>query len=386
MAEAPSPSPTLVSWEQGLAPTFSIEVEGQNVGPEISALVQRMEYEEADGMASALKMVVKNPDYILSRKKILQPGNEVAVSYGYGTEKAYVGRAVIVRHRPTFAQAEFPSIEVTGYSKDYQMMSKEPLKGKERVFALCTLDTVVMAVADRWKMAEDIDPCGVELEVVQKAGMSDWELVKGCSNISNFFLWVDADKDGTWTLHFKSPASPLAQKAKIALKYNSGEDSTLASFEPEMLIQGGMTKLRVLATDCVRGESIDEEVEAEDDPAGVTVTGTLLDDLKSPPQSRAAIKLFIKDYSFTIVPRCGFANAGQATAWAQAWYRRHERDFVTARGSTLIGIPSLRARQIHAIKGTSPEFDGDYYFSRVAHVFSNDTGYTCDFDCRKVIK
>lgn len=378
---------SLVAARKGLSPIFSIEVGGKDFGPDITSLVKRLEYEEAEGMASILRLNIANPDFVLTRKKLLQPGNELAVYFGYGSDIEFVGRAVIVKSSPTFPGREMPTIEVVGYSKDYQLMAQEPEKGKDRVWNQVSLDAVVSAVADRWKFETgDIDISGSVIDVVQKAGMSDWELVRGCANIDGYWAWVDGDANGKWYLHYKNPQKPILQTFELTLRYNSGEETTLESFDPAESIFGGITKLRVLATDCLKGGIINEEVDTSDSPADTKFSGRLDEDLPEPPASREAIKLFIKDYSFSIVPSRPFRNAGEATLWAKSWFARHRQDFIMARGRTLIGIPGLRSRQVHKISGLSEEFDGKYFFSRVAHLFSNEDGYVCDFSCRKVVE
>jgi phage protein D len=374
-----------MSWQQGLAPSFSIEVEGTDIGPALSALVKRVEYEDADGLAGLFRLHIANPDFILTRKKLLQPGNEIAIYFGYGENKVFVGRAIIVRPTQNYPSREMPTIDVVGYTRDYQMMNQEPEKGKDRVWGLATIDTVVGAVADRWKLEADVDPTTESLDVLQKAGMSDWELLRGCANIASYVLWIDGDADGKWWLHFKDPAK-LEQDVELDLKYNSGPNTLLDYFSPETSIAGGTTKLRVLATDTLKGTVINEEVEADTATADVKFTGDLEEDLPEAPKSREAIKLFFKDYSVAIVPDRGFLNAGEVTTWAKAWFKKHRDDFVTARGRTLIGLPALKARTTHKISGVSEDLDGKWYFSRVMHVFSNEEGYQCDFDCRKVLE
>jgi len=367
-----------------LAPGFNIKVAGQDVGDSLTALVDRLEYESVDGMADVIKLTVKNPEFLLTDKKILKPGNEIQVWFGYGNSLSHIGNGIIVKVRPSFPKSGYPTLTVVAYTKDYQMMDSEPEESQDRVFVDFTYDQVVDKIATRYKMEKAIDITEGKFAFTQKASMSDYELVKGLANITGFLFWVDGDENGRWTLHFHDPEVAIDQERKYTFVYNEGNDSSLLTFEPELAIKGSVTKIKIQTKNTVTGTVIEEEIEVTDAPAEVGYNGRVDEDILVPTESPESVKLFIGEYSFSAVPQKRFSSDAEAKAWAAQWFRRNRENWILARGET-IGLETLRARQVHAVQGIGTDYDGDYYFTRVSHIFSNSSGYLCNFNARKVL-
>jgi phage protein D len=98
----------------------------------------------------------------------------------------------------------------------------------------------------------------------------------------------------------------------------------------------------------------------------------------------SSIKVFIDDWAFDIRANRRFRNEQELALWAAQWFRRNRENFMLSSGH-LVGLETLRARQIHGLQGMGKLYDGDYYFSRVRHLFSKDSGYNIEFNARKVV-
>lgn len=243
-----------------------------------------------------------------------------------------------------------------------------------------------IAKSSHYKMEADVDPTPESPKnFVHKVGLKDYDFVQGLSNITGFIFWVDADKTGRWTLHFKDPATLKEQEVERTFYYNQGDLSSLLSFKPELLIRDLETKVKVQAKDNKTGKLIEFEVEEDSNQApDIKAQGTMTDKINGNYTTASDIKLFIGDFSFDIVGNRNFKDAQEAQAWARQWFRRNREQFILASGET-IGIEDLMARQVHTLKGLGQGYDGKYYFTKVKHVYSENDGYICDFAVRKMV-
>lgn len=425
------------------APDFRITIQGAQVPIGVRQLVERVEYESSDGMADLMRVVLRDPNYIppkgltargpvrglgsggsgsgshlsIRDVKVFQPGNEMTLSLGYGTELRHIGRVVIRKVRPNFPRTDIPSVEVIGYTKDSVMMDNAPVPPKEkpqgkkkkgqtgRAFKNSTFADAVRARAREYDFSLDVDDTpdrNSPHNFFQKTGLSDYDFVKGLSNITGFFFWVDdrndegkPDPQGKWWLHFKNPTTlrrAVVQEKQYTFKYDSQNLSSLLDFEPELALQGATTKLQARVKDPVTGKIFDatfsEDNEDSPDPLAVVPNDVELDVTNNVLQgeytSASSVKLFLSDYSFQVRTNRRFRSEAELIQWARQWYRRHRENFVLSSG-TIIGVENVLARQYHTLAGIGMGLDGEYYFTNVAHHLSNSAGYELQCTMRKVV-
>lgn len=408
------------------APNFDINVQGASVPLGIRRLVQRIEYESSDGMADVMKIVFRDPTLIppkgltaigslgglgaggggsgsslsLRETKVFLPGNEISLSLGYGTDLNHVGRAVIRKVRPNFPREEIPTVEVIAYTADSRMMDNAPEKSKKkggkggRAFKGATFAEAVRDRAADYGFVPDVDDTlDAPHNFIQKVGLTDYDFVNGLSNLTGFFFWVDGEANGTWNLHFKNPDKLRQQDLQsktFTFEYNHGQLSSLLDFEPELAIQGSVTKLQVKVKHPDTGVTLEAEFEEENDNspdplAHVTDDIKISDNILDGDWSTASdIKLFINDFSFEVRANRRFTTEAELVAWAKQWFRRNRENFVLSNG-TIIGVESILARQIHKLKGLNAGLDGEYFFSNVAHIMEANSGYTLECGMRKVV-
>lgn len=367
-----------------LAPRFIVDIGGE-LDTGITQFVESVTYESADGMADMAKLVIQNPKLDLQDLKVFQPGNEMSIWLGYGTrEFEHIGRVVLRRTTWQFPRDGTPKINVSGYTLDAKMMDNSPEKSKRRRFVDMKFSDIVTLVGLDYKIANfDVDETEDEPTTrAQVAGVSDYQVIKGAANITGYFFWVDGDENGEWTLHFKSPANVLeGQETDFLFSYNNGDLSTLFSFNPELLIQGTTTKLKVQFYDPKKKKTVTEEVEADlesPDLQAAAEAEANEDEL----ENAVSIKIFFQDFSFETETKKKFKTAGEAKRWAAQWFRRQREAFILGNGE-IPGVESLRARQIHTLDGIGNTLVGKWYFSRVKHILNTNSGYECKFDARK---
>lgn len=378
---------------QNLAPNFAVAISDSLLGVGLTELVQSLEYESVDGIIDEARLTLSNPDLILSNSPIWQPGNELDIWFGYGAELGYVGRVIIVRPELDFPRGDdVPTIMVKGYTKDQLLMQNSPGSDKSatRDFKNVLIHDAIAQVAKRGTYnfdTLDIDETPNRNAKIQKSDMSDYDFIKGMSNLVGYYFWIDyspQEEGGTgWTLHFKNPETLVTQENIYTFQYNLGDKSTLLDFRPELSMTGAVTKIQAQCRDPKTNKLFVVEFNDDEEAPDVRYTGdpeSVIDEEHT--TAGAVVKLFFGDYAIETVSDKKFKTKADLTWWAQNWFRAKRENFIIGRG-TVIGIPDLRARQTHTLKGLAESLDGDYYFARVRHTFNADDGYLVDFTARK---
>jgi hypothetical protein len=395
----------------GMAPEYAIYINGFEMPEEITQFVTRLEYENADQVVDKISMDLMNPEFSLSERKFILPGNTILIYGGYG-KLEFLGAGIVTNVRMNFPQDEMPTISVTAYSKDYFMTQRQPdldqkttsnprqeersvrveKQNKVDVWGVTDYSTAIRAVGERYGFFFTDEEGNSTIEktpyppenLYQIQGMTDYELCIGLANLIGWCFWVDADKNGRWRMHFKSPKSARkGQKKTYTLRYNDGDTSTLLSFEPEMLIGELYTKIsgEISRPDgSIKTQaSIIYEQGAQWSPVATRFDQTVEGPISKPED----VKIFMKDFAITIPDVTGIKTEDDLARFLKVWVERHENSFIMASG-TCVGLELLRARQVHKIANVGTLYDGDWIFDSVRHLFTPDEGYVCEFHARRI--
>lgn len=416
------------------APSFKITIQNNPITYGIRELIQQVEYESVDGMADMCRLQMTDslgPDgkMRIRDSKLFMPGNDLSIWLGYGTQLTHVGRVIIRKVRPTYPPNGAPTIEVVGYTADSLMADSAPEALKEtRHLKKGGTRLKNSKVGRRWKDARFSDAVKDRAEAYgfltdvdtttepptdfyQKANMTDYDFVQGLANLTGFIFWVDGDENGQWTLHFKDPSKLTQadlQEKEYNFKYGDGDFSTLLSFEPELAINGSITKLLVQMKDPETGKVFEARIEEENDDSpdiqvepgntrpgatppkgfdstsgqpGLSVTGN---EIKGPLTTASDMKIYIDDFSFDVRANRRFTSEAQLASWAAQWFRKNRENFLLSQG-VIIGLENVMARQIHTLSGIGTAFSGRYQFTRVRHAMNITSGYTTQFSARKTV-
>ena len=250
------------------APVFKLEIEGTDLGVDLTQHVKSIEFESAVDMADLLRITVDNPGWNvgealdtlsesnatdLGAHKAFQPGNEARLYIGHGSADApenFIGAAHLSKHIPDFPQTGIPTLEIVGYDRSHLMMnaSGKVLSGtpptlaeprpvddaddQGQSFENTRHSDVVAAIATQHGFGLDIDATDKAVDVILKKGMSHFELCKGLANLNNRDMWVDYDLTSKkWVLHWKEPNKEDAPGFEF--RYGAGNESSLLAFRPE---------------------------------------------------------------------------------------------------------------------------------------------------------
>lgn len=360
----------------------------------------------------------------------------------------FVGRVQWVKHLPNYPQEGMPQLQVQGYDLSYKMMdnegpvvsagkntkptTKRPVEladDQGQVFQSILHSEVVQRIADMYGLETDIDPTTKRDHMIIKKGRKHFELIQGLANLNNKDLWVDWNiKTRRWTLHWKD--KNRGQSAQYILRYGpdidrnnmlkSNTGGTLLSVEPEYGLRETVSTATILIFDGKNQRWI-SAIEIEDasgpDPifrAGGGIQQRAAVSRRPKPPSKNAptrprkearattLKRKAKDVidealdnatSFRIAaggitidvlpPGMRFKDPEEAGRYLLRWFKSKQDNFIAVKGRT-VGIETLRARQVHTLRGMGSRLDGDYYFTRVNHQMND--GYFCEFTANKVIK
>jgi len=322
---------------------------------------------------------------------------------------------------------------VSGNKPGQKLATKRPVELSDdqgQVFQTILHSEVVSRIADMYGMDKDIDATKIRDHMMIKKGRKHFELVKGLANLNNRDMWVDwSPKTQRWTLHWKE--KNRVQAAKYILRYaadvdknsqfNANTAGTLLGFEPEYGIRETVSTATILIFDGKNQRWV-SAIEIEDasgpdpifKPGGGIAQRSAVSRRPKPPkpgvtpkakktEARATtLKRNAKDVigealdnatSFRIAaggttidvlpPGNRFKNPEDAAKFLFRWFQNKQDNFIAGKGRT-IGIETLRARQVHTLRGLGERLEGDYFFTRVNHSQAGEK-YHCEFNANRVI-
>lgn len=387
-----------------LVPAFEIWIEGSRIGGDLSMLVTSVEYESSDGIADEMRVVFANPEYKLSNSTLWRQGNQLDLWIGYGKNLVHIGRGIIARPSPKYVRDGMPTIEITAYSKDFLMMENKPApqlkerkaRGKKaaeqtrdiRNFQKYLVTDSALEVASRPAYRFDlIDIDEMErprYSNAQKADITDYQYVKGLANSIGWLFWVDYAPESGWVFHFRDPKKTRVQDRVYTFEHYNGNKSTLLDFEPELSLTGSVSTLQVQCRDTDSNETLIDEFTDDQTAPDSRYRGNPEERIdETVTTAGAVVRLFFGDHFVDVVSDRQFRTNAELRVWAEQWWRRKRENFVVGRG-TVVGLPDLRARQVHTLKLPDVSLSGDYYFARVRHTFG-ENGYLVDFSARKLV-
>ena len=424
-----------------LAPFYALEVEGEWVWSDITRYIKSVEFEQTVDMCDRLKILIENPGHgfdvlgdmsspenrspDFTSHKVFLPGNQVDLLGGYGaySRSVHLGRAKLWRHAPRFPRDEHPTLDIIGYDMSKAMMGERTDitiaaggntqrtnndDNEGNVYPEMTHSEAVRVIADKYGFIADVDDSDRVDNLFQKRDMNDYAFVRGLANVNSREFWVDYDYYGTqsWVLHWKNPAQD--DRPLYTFRYRDGNKSSLLEFEPEYTLDDGPIELRVMYFDRRTGqweylsEDSGQDATADEDPRfrrgtrrgsrrtvrrrsdGTERAGEARRAIAEEITSASRLRLAAGGHSIDVVSDRHFGSIADALDFAKRWFTARRNNFILGTGK-VVGVETLRPRQVHRLEGLGPRLSGDYYFILVRHSFVPDVGYTCEFKCHKIV-
>lgn len=426
-----------------IAPNFDLSISGRDASKAsglfeaVRPLISGVVYEEDEEMSSMFELHLINradtaPElranwHAVVDSKAFQEGNTVDLWMGYGGVRQYMGRVDIVKWLPTFPASGAPVFTLKGYDGRHRMQlgnqvrAKSSLKTKRKVAWRKQPDEVtVKKIAAKYGYGADVDETEVKRRKkiakrtrtvshydatgapvfyasntytrvesvfptrVQPAQMSDWEFLRKLAKINRFDLWVAYSETlRKYVIHFKRRQD--IGTPEYLFTYN-GRDGSLISAEPEFAIQEQPTDVEVLYFD-KRRRKIERTVindinAAEDVRLGSASPGNFHAQRTISKGARVRFSAF--GQAIEAIADRPFRSKKDAETFVRNWLKERERDFLILRGR-VVGLETLRPRQIHQLEGMGARLDGFYRLTQVRHEMLPGQQYQCAFTAYKVL-
>lgn len=296
---------------------------------------------------------------------------------------------------------------------------------------------IAKRIAAKYGMEVDVDETDRLLKnatgegIVQKKGLTDYQMMSMLANISQCEFFVDyvpptisfnpleglnfktyEHPGAGWTLHFKKSAE--RNQPGYIFVYGAGNKTTLLSYSAEYGLRDNITELTVSGWHDGRwvsmvlieglegpdprfrqgGGAMDrtKSVVQEDPTAKPKTTKAKTKILNQAGEANQLIKNALRSATQFKLAATGvaidvqhrpFSSLEELAEFAYRWFKARKDNFIIGKGK-LVGLETLRARQVHRFDGVGP-LSGLYYFINVNHVMDADGGYSCEYTARKVI-
>lgn len=406
----PSSQVVVISPDQGYAPAFSVDVEGEPVGVHVQDDVLEIHVVlELDQMAS-FEITFNNWDdknlrfkYSESeaRDELFKISRLVAVKLGYADRLVPVVSGQITSLSPAFPQSGAPTIRISGTDALQKLKDSKPRPGQQVYYNGKQDWQIVQQVAKRAPnnmqvFIPDQAKAGPTYSQVVQKNQDDASFLMERAKRIDYDLYVESDAvTGTQTLHFQPPADGrngttaqvfqlaygpgLAAEEQRAMAASGSAAATAGSqllpnlieFTPTLTAAAQVSRLTVRGWDPRTKKPISATATADDLPSGQGggLTGP------------AAATEALGGREDTVID-APVASAEEARNLAIALLRERAYLFITGTGR-IAGLPDLRLRNMLEIHGIGLRFSGNYYVTRVEHTLSS-SGFFTAFRARRI--
>lgn len=417
-----------------LAPDFSLSIEGigaaksRSLFEAIRPLVASCSIEFDEEMSTLFELVVINqPEeavanvggfgapvnwQVVLNSKAFQEGNSVDLFMGYAGVKRFMGRTEIVKWLPDFGPDGPTSFVIKGFDGRHEMatgnqfrvgkkigssVSAPPTtprsrrrsrrKRKRRTFYREQDHDIVRRIAEKYGYGADVDVTDRRAVATRshETSVSDWQFISKLAEINRFDLWVDWDIDKRqYVVYFKRRKDIGSPEFEF---FYNGKDGSLISATPDFQVKDQVTDVEVLVYDkkrrAIERTVISDAVTEEQLKLASAGVGAFEAGKQISVGARVRFSAFGQVFeAFSAKP---FKSKGEAQRFVENYLRENERELLILQGR-VIGIETLRPRQVHLLRGLSARIDGLYRFTNVKHIMAPGQPYVCEFVAHKVLR
>lgn len=343
-------------------PNRIVRIEGKDVTEDISADIISVSFEDHATDVDMATIEVNNKDSKWVDSDTFEKGKtlELLLGYGHAVEQVFKGK--IVRPELSFPESGVPTLTVRAYDLSYLMRRTE--EKKNSTWENVTDSQLARKIASKYGFKSNqliIDETKDVIPYVAQGNVSDWEFLKERAERIGFELFVELDE-----FHFHRPRDYM-QKKSGAFEYGRN----LRSFEPRLSTQDQVSKVVVKGWDHNKKTPI----------VAIATSGSTGERTVLGAQSGSD---FVKEdfgEGAKILHDKVPSTQKEAEELAKAYFRQKEYELIDGHG-TCIGEVTLKAKSLIEIEGVGRKFSGTYYVTRVTHSL-DDSGYLCDFDCKR---
>lgn len=374
----------------GLAPNFSLAVNGTQLSENTLRRVLSASYEDNVSLADKISIALTDPDMHYIDSKILAEGNLIELAMGYENDLENMQAGIITSVKPRFPTDGPPTLVVDALDGSAPMMDTQKT-GPDRTGRNYKVadSEIASQIFKSWGYGAEVDatPSSQGRGRTHKRTVTDWKFLLELAGLHGYEVYVNWDFEARkWIGHFKKTLDQ--SRPQFDLKYAVDGLGTLTSFNPEWSLSGQSTEIAMAYYD-------EEKEKVRKLSAKISLTeGDSAKDLKFQTLPKAEIDEPIANGSLTrlsvdgqftdiIVPKNTFPNEESAIAYATAWLKARRDSFVHGEGS-VVGHPSIRTSQVNNLLGIGVRLSGLHYFTKTAHKIDK-SGYSIAISTRKVV-
>lgn len=224
-------------------------------------------------------------------------------------------------------------------------------------------------------------------EVTQKAGTTDWQFITKLAEKHGYITFVFFHIESRRWIGYWGPEGNIPQSVTWIFRYNAGNLSTLGDVRPNVSVRNQSTEIDLLYVDPVtrrtnRLRVAMENVDENFSPWRGVVEGSSPN--QDPVGDGPEVTLTIHGQRVRVNANHRFTSAEDARQWLMAYWLRHAEDYMYIEGSTIVGLPEMRAREKHEFDGLG-RYSGGFFVTQARHSLAPNQIYRVEFTARKVV-
>ena len=229
------------------APTFIVEIGGQELPEDISAHIERFAYEENEKQMDELSITITKGDLSFVDHPMLQEGKEVRVRWGYIGNMSDIRTCTIKEINYTFGEDGLIRMEITAYDKRHKLTgraSRQCWKDKK-------LSEIVKDIASKHNLSAVVEiEDDMLYEFLSEGAKNDLVFLKELAEDAGCSIWVVNDE-----LYFKPNK---INEPVYTFRYREDQDGYLQSFRISSKAEKGKGTGR--ATEAIGIDPLKKEV------------------------------------------------------------------------------------------------------------------------------
>lgn len=335
------------------APTFTVEVSGQDLMRELAIGVTQVEVDLSLGAAGHFSFVVAGTYDLEGRAFVSGLGRQVleVLTFGAGVEigMGYGDRArlpklitgVVTEITTSFTEGGTPELAVSGYDHSFPMtLGKRSQSWKDSADS-----DVVQELARSHNVAADIESTTEKHAQIEQNQESDFEFIKKLAERNHYEFYVDARK----RLRFGRPRD--TDDGIVTLRWGQ----SLLSFKPQANLAAQVSKVEVYGWDPEKKKAIVGHASAGDESG------------HDPRRTSGGQRLRrVAGKEVVLQLRQPVFTEAEARRRAQAVLNDHAKQFVTGEAEC-IGLPELLPDRNINLAGLGEPFSKTYYIQQTTH-------------------
>ena len=344
---------------------------------DISPPVQFADVEDHDRLTDRAKVILDDPAGVLAHASF--EGLEIRVGLGWNAENATIFEGVVTAPRAV-TSGDGARVELTCLDFTYRMSrhTPDPPMQWNRGERLSDVIRSIVTGREYGLTVAQIEPINDvtydEDTVLRQANQDDWSFVQALAERHNCLAFVEFDGSDESRFYFV-PIERVATAEPVGILSRCLGSGDLIRFSYERISSGALVQRTTTATNPVTGETVSQEASA---PVPQEVPAPSVGRNTDVSASRRAALEALTELSATALAQ---QRADRRRVAGRADNPAVVGDRVVADPTRLLGYRGtgaatgtvmLRAKSRVTIGGVAPWADGDWYLTKVNHVYTRE--------------